>query len=227
VGVYVATLTTAILASFSGLSPLRVGLATMACALMGLLGARGYHLLVYAPTYVRQRSFSALWDSRSGGLGVFGALVTIVPASFVTADWLGIPPAVLWDHMGGGVLASGFWVRLGCVFNGCCGGRPSSIPLSVVLHDTHGVRKQRLPVQFLEMAWWVVGLVGFLMLWPSEHLPGSLALAVLAWYGVGRFFLEPLRECPDIVFGRVRINQVIAALITLTAGCALIVRGWA
>jgi hypothetical protein len=56
--------------------------------------------------------------------------------------------------------------------------------------------------------------------------PGSYALAVLAWYGSGRFVLEPLRERPDVVFGRVRINRVVAALLALGAGGALFVRGW-
>jgi phosphatidylglycerol:prolipoprotein diacylglycerol transferase len=65
------------------------------------------------------------------------------------------------------------------------------------------------------------------MLWPSALPPGSYALAVLAWYGVGRFFLEPLRERPDIMFGQVRINQVVAALLALAAGGALLIRGWA
>jgi prolipoprotein diacylglyceryltransferase len=227
VGIYVGTLTTAVLASSSGLSPLRIGLATMPCALVGLIGARLYHLLVHAPAYMRQRSVSALWDRSGGGFSVFGALAAVVPASFVTAAWLDIPAVILWDHMGVGVLAGGFWIRLGCVFNGCCAGRASSAPLSVSLHDTRGVRRPRLPLQFLEMAWWLVGLVAFLMLWPSALPPGSYALAVLAWYGVGRFFLEPLRERPDIVFGQVRINQVVAALLALGAGCALIMRGWA
>jgi phosphatidylglycerol:prolipoprotein diacylglycerol transferase len=226
VGIYVGILTTATLASSSGLSPLHVGLAAMACALAGVIGARAYHLLVYAPVYIGQRSVSALWDSRRGGMGVFGALITFVPASLVAAGWLEIPAAFLWDHMGAGVLAGGFWVRLGCVFNGCCAGRTSNSPLSVTLHDTHGVKKSRLPVQFLEMAWWLVGLVAFLLLWPSALRPGSYALAVLAWYGIGRFFLEPLRESPDIIFGHIRINQVVAALIALVAGGALIVRDW-
>jgi phosphatidylglycerol:prolipoprotein diacylglycerol transferase len=225
VGIYVGTVTTATLAGASGLSPLRIGLATMSCALVGLIGARVYHLLVHAPAYMKQRSLGALWDRSGGGFSVFGALAAVVPASFVAAAWLDIPAIVLWDHMGVGVLAGGFWIRLGCVFNGCCGGRASSAPLSVSLHDTRGVRMPRLPVQFLEMAWWLVGLVAFLMLWPSALPPGSYALAVLAWYGVGRFFLEPLREQPDIVFGRVRINQVVAALLALGAGCALILRG--
>ena len=89
---------------------------------------------------------------------MFGALITLVPASLVAASWLDIPAAVLWDHMAGGVLAGGFWIRLGCVFNGCCIGRESGGPMSVRLHDIHGARKPRVPVQFLEMAWWLIGL---------------------------------------------------------------------
>lgn len=225
VGIYIGTLTTAALASAAGLSPLRIGLASMSCALAGLIGARLYYLLVHAPAYVRQRSLGALWDRNAGGCSLFGALAIFVPAAFVAAAWLDIPAAVLGDLMGAGVLAGGFWARLGCVFNGCCAGRASNSPLGICLHDTRGVRKPRVPVQFMEMAWWLIGLAGFLLLWPGALRPGSYALAVLAWYGVGRFFLEPLRERPDIVFGQVPINRVVAALLALACGGALIIRG--
>jgi phosphatidylglycerol:prolipoprotein diacylglycerol transferase len=227
VGFYVGTLATAALASFSGLSPLRTGLATISCALVGLIGARVYYLLVHAPNYLFHHSLSALWNSKHGGASGFGALLTFVPAFFAAAAWLDVPPTILGDHVAVGVLTGSFWIRLGCVFNGCCAGRPSRTPLSVRLHDTRGVRKPRLPVQFLEMAWWLTGLVAFLMLWPGALPPGSYALAVLVWYGVGRFILEPLRERPDIVFGQVRINQIVAALLALAAGGALMIRGWA
>jgi phosphatidylglycerol---prolipoprotein diacylglyceryl transferase len=226
VGIYVGTVATAMLASSSGLSPSRVGFAAMASALGGIIGARLYHLLVHAPSYMKQKSMDAIWDLGRGGGSVFGALITFIPASFVAAAWLDIPTAVLWDHMGVGVLAGGFWIRLGCVFNGCCVGRAWSGQFSMRLHDTHGVTKLRVPVQFLEMAWWLVGLLAFLLIWPNALRLGSYALAVLAWYGVGRFFLEPLREYPDLVFDRIRINLVVAAVLALGAGCALIVRDW-
>jgi phosphatidylglycerol:prolipoprotein diacylglycerol transferase len=227
VGICVGTLATAALASASGLSPLRIGLAAMSCALVGMIGARAYYLLVHAPNYLFHRSLSALWNWKHGGASGFGALLTFVPAFFAAAAWIDVPPTILGDHMAVGVLTAGFWIRLGCVFNGCCVGRPSNATLSVRLHDTRGVSTPRLPVQFLEMAWWLIGLALFLMLWRSALPPGSYALAVLAWYGVGRFFLEPLRERPAIVFGRVRINQVVAALLALAAGGALMIRGWA
>ena len=226
VGFYVGTLATAALASSSGFSPLAVGLSAMACGLAGLIGARGYFLVVHAPYYLRRGSLGALWDSREGGWSVFGGLITFVPASFAAAAWLAMPAPIFWDLLAVGVLAGGFWIRLGCVFNGCCGGRETKGRLSVCLHDTHGVRKPRIPVQFLEMAWWFIGLLGFLLLWTRALQPGSYALAVLAWYGAGRFFLEPLREQSDVVFGRVRIDQAIAALLAVATGGALIVRSW-
>src|ERR1700730_17530894 len=47
------------------------------------------------------------------------------------------------------------------------------------------------------------------------------------WYGLGRFFLEPLREAPDIVAGGLRINQWVAAALVLGAGGALLARTFA
>jgi phosphatidylglycerol---prolipoprotein diacylglyceryl transferase len=226
VGIYVGSLTAGALAASSGLSPLGVGLGTATCALAGIFGARAYHLLVNAPHYVRQRSWRMLLDGSRGGMNVMGALLTVMPASVAVAWLLGLPAPVAWDHMGGGVLAGGFWVRLGCVFNGCCVGRETRGWLGVWLHDARGVRKRRLPVQFMEMGWWLLGATVFLAAWSPRLPPGSYALGVLAWYGVGRFFLEPLREHSDRVLG-VRVDRVVAGLLAVSAGGAILLRGLA
>jgi len=172
VGVYLGILVIAAIAHSSGIPPLGVALGSLALAIIGLAGARVYHLLA-------------------------------------------------------GILAGGFWVRLGCAFNGCCGGRETRGWCGVCLHDTRGVRRRRVPVQFLEMAWWLLGGIGFVWLWPQSFPPGNYALGVLAWYGLGRFFLEPLREAPDLIAGRVRINQCVAAALVLGAGGALLARAFA
>ena len=222
VGIYVGTLASAALAQSVGQSPLRVGLAAMGSALVGLIGARLYHVLIHAHYFFSAESRHLLWDVRRGGWGIFGALLTFVPASFGAAWLLDDSAAALWDYMSGGVLAGGFWIRLGCVFNGCCVGRETPGILGVRLHDIHGTCKPRIPVQFFEMAWWLLGGAAFLTLWPTPLPPGSYALGVLAWYGAGRFFLEPMREDPEVVFGRIRINQLVAALLAIGAGAALL-----
>lgn len=225
VGLYIGSIATAVLAQRSGIPPLGIGLGAMSCALAGLIGARVYHLLVAEPR-IFVRSPGAVWDSTGGGWSVLGALLTFVPATFLVARLLHLPAAVLWDHLGAGILAGGFWIRLGCVFNGCCGGRETQGRLGVVLHDVHGVRKRRIPVQFLEMAWWLAGSLAFLALWRKGFPEGSYGLGTLAWYGTGRFFLEPLRERPVFIAGGLRINQIAAGALALGAGAALGLRAW-
>ena len=224
VGIYVGSLVSAALAESVGRSPLPVGLAAMSSALFGLVGARVYYLLLNARDFLRPGSRHLIWDTRRGGWGVFGALLTFVPASYASAWVVGESALTLWDFMSGGVLAGGFWIRLGCVFNGCCVGRPSEGFLRVRLHDVHGHYKSRVPVQFLEMIWWLVGGALFVMLWPTPLPPGNYAVGVLAWYGAGRVFLEPLREEVEIVFGRIPINQLIAAALAIVGGGLLLVR---
>jgi phosphatidylglycerol:prolipoprotein diacylglycerol transferase len=226
VGLYMGTLACGALAQHSGLSPLRVGLGALSCALVGLFGARVYHLLVHACHYRGEAGKKALWDGRRGGWSVFGALLTLVPATFIVACLLSMSAATFWDHLGAGILAGGFWVRLGCVFNGCCVGRETQSPLGVHLHDVHCIRRKRVPVQFMEMVWWLLGGVLFLILWPRGYPSGSYALGVLAWYGLGRFFLEPLRERPDVIMGKWRINQLVAGVLAIGAGGALVLRLW-
>jgi prolipoprotein diacylglyceryltransferase len=223
-GVCLAIFVIAALAQSSGFPPLRVGLGALALALIGLAGARVYHLLVYHAHYFGKHARQSAWNFGDGGGSLFGAFFAIAPCSFVVARLLHIPAAVFWDFLGAGILAGAFWLRLGCAFNGCCGGRETHGWCGLWLHDTRGLRRRRIPVQFLEMAWWLLGGIGFIWLWPRSFPPGNYALGVLAWYGLGRFFLEPLREAPDLVAGRLRINQCLAAALVLGAGGALVAR---
>jgi prolipoprotein diacylglyceryltransferase len=221
-GICAGSLTAAALAQSSGRSPLRVGLAAMTCALCGLVGARVYYVLVHASQYLRAGSHRPLWDAERGGWSVFGALITFVPAAFAVARLTSLSVLELFDFMSGGVLAGGPLIRLGCVFNGCCAGRPTDAWFGVRLHDVRGRRETRIPVQFVEIGWWLIGGVLFLAVWPAPFAPGSYALAVLAWYGTGRSLLEPMRDAPATVLGRLRVDQLVALVLALAAAVTLI-----
>ena len=221
IGIYSGILVSAALAERSGIPPLRMGAGALACAISGLFGARIYHLIVFAPHYLQGRSWTAAWDPRRGGWSVFGALLPIAPLSFLVAAALRIPPAVFWDHMIAGIVVGAIWVRFGCICNGCCGGRETQGWLGWRAHDVHGVSTRRIPVQSLEIGWWLLALGGLFFLWGRPFPPGTVrpGWSGLVWFGA--FLLEPLRQTPDLVFGRVRINQVVAACLAIAAGGGL------
>jgi phosphatidylglycerol:prolipoprotein diacylglycerol transferase len=224
VGIYSGILLSAAVAERSGISPLLMGLGCLPIAILGLLGARVYHLAVFSRNYPKHRFWAEAWNPQRGGGSVWGALV-VVPFSWWVASSLEIPPAVFWDHMSVGIAFGGAWIRFGCVCNGCCGGKESRGWCALRQHDTQGIYKRRMPVQWIEIGWWLLAGVGLIGLWPARFPPGCYALGVLTWYGVGRCWLEPLREAPDRVYGRVRVNQVVAALLAMVAGGGLLLTG--
>lgn len=217
VGLYSAILLSAAVAERSGIPPLRFGTGCLLIAILGLIGARVYHLAVFFRSYPKDRFWAEAWNPKRGGWSVFGALI-VVPFSGWVAALLGIPAALFWDHMSIGIVVGGALIRFGCVCNGCCDGKESQGWFALRQHDTQGMYKRRIPVQWLEIGWWLLAGVGLIGLWPARFPPGSYALAVVTWYGLGRFWLEPLREAPDRVYGRVRVNQVVAGLLAIIAG---------
>ncbi len=224
VGLYVGVVASAILAASAGLPPLAYGLCSALVGLAGVVGSRVFFVVRDAINRNAPVAVAKVFDGRWGGGSLFGSLLTVVPAAFAAAWWLGISMARYADFAAFGILAGGGLVRLGCVFNGCCAGRETRGWLGVWLYDVHGVWKRRVPVQYLEMGWWVLGAAGFLLLWPVQYPPGSYGLGMLIWYGAARFFLERERELSDRVWGRFRLHCVIAAALVVVSGMLLLLR---
>jgi phosphatidylglycerol:prolipoprotein diacylglycerol transferase len=198
-----------------------VGLACLACALVAMTGARAYHVAANWPSY-RGLGFGRIArDTERGGLSLFGGLV-IVPLTLARDTLFGIPVATLWDHMAIGIALGGAWIRFGCIRNGCCVGRPSASWFALRQHDVRGVSAGRIPVQWMEIGWWLAAALGWFALRPLHFSPGTYALGVLGWYGFGRFWLDPLRERRDLVRNRVRADRVVAAMLAIGAGALLI-----
>ncbi len=224
-GIYFGTLTCAAVAERNGIDPMPMALTTMGCALAGLVGARLFHVMLFARRYPG-RFFQSAWNTSLGGAGLFGGLLAIVLLSPVAARILRLPFGIFWDYLLISMVVGAIWTRLGCFCNGCCGGRETSARFAFCWHDHRGERKKRIPVQLLEIGW--IALAGGMLiyLFDKPHAGGVLALGSFAWYSAGRFFLEPLREEPDIAFS-IRVNQVIAAIVSLIAGSWLLILQYA
>ena len=82
-----------------------------------------------------------------------------------------------------------------------------------IVEGTLGVH----PTFFYESVWNLIGfLVVVFLVKNRRKFDGQLFLTYIAWYGVGRFFIEGLRT-DSIGFGDIRISQVLAGLSALAA----------
>ena len=149
-GIYLGTLTYAAGGERNGIDPIPMALATVGCAMAGLIGARLFHLMLFARRVPEGDSFKAL-GTVLGGAGLFGGLVVIVLLSPLAARILRLPFGMFWDYLLISMVVGALWTRLGCFCNGCCGGRETSKPFAFRWHNHRGERKKRIPVQLLEI----------------------------------------------------------------------------
>jgi phosphatidylglycerol:prolipoprotein diacylglycerol transferase len=145
---------------------------------------------------------------------MYGGLVA-VPVSVLLLAILHIPFWAFWDVATFTMLTGMIFARVGCLLNGCCGGRPTDSRFGMVLANHDGVRARRVPTQVLEatLAVILLGLAAILAASPAP--PGSVFTGSLGLYAVVRLFLQPLREHQSRVAGVPALRAASAVLLAL------------
>ena len=174
-----------------GLDAFRVWLATLMLFSVALLGARLLFVITHWSWY--QRDLSRIFDRRQGGAAQYGGLLVAVPISWPLLRVVGVPFGAFWDVAIQTILVAMIFTRVGCLLNGCCAGRPSTI-LGVHLPNHHGVWQRRVPTQILEGLFASVLLIVAIVTWPLLPFSGGLFLLVTGLYATGRVPLESARE---------------------------------
>ncbi len=84
--------------------------------------------------------------------------------------------------------------RIGCLLNGCCYGKPTSLPWGITYPVSTGIIGARHPTQIYEL---ILDLVLFGLLWwkrDSFELEGTIFWLFVMGYGLIRFTVEFYRE---------------------------------
>ena len=170
----------------------RATLAMLILIVPALAGARLLFVLTHWPHYRLEPS--RIWRRSEGGAALFGGLLLALAVSPAVLAWLGLPFAAFWDAATFTMLVGMIFTRVGCLLNGCCGGRRTEHRLGLFLPDHHGRWERRYPVQLLELATAVCLLAGAVAILLSPHFAGAIFLFALVGYGCARFVLDPLRE---------------------------------
>ena len=77
------------------------------------------------------------------------------------------------------------------------------------------------PTFLYESLWNLVGFVGLHFLSKKRRYDGQIALSYVAWYGLGRTFIEGLRM-DSLYIGSFRVSQLVAAVTCFVAVAVLI-----
>ncbi len=210
VGLVVGVVASNFAAHVAGLDAFRAYIATIALIIPSLIGARLLHVAAHWKVYRLDRA--RIWDLREGGMAQYGGLVLGVPLSVPLLNALNLPFGAFWDISSFTMLVGMIFTRIGCLLNGCCSGRPSTIRGSMYLPNHMGVWENRIPTQLLEAGLAIVLLSSSVVIWQRLPFPGALFLFVTAGYASGRLVLESSRELADTK-RRFTIHHAISLLI--------------
>jgi prolipoprotein diacylglyceryltransferase len=177
----------------AGLDAFHVWIATMTLFAAALAGARLLYVAIEWHRYRRRPR--RIFDPNQGGAAQYGGLLVAVPLSWPLLAALGVPYGGFWDVAAITILVAMTFTRVGCLLNGCCAGRPVRT-FGLMLPNTRGEWRRRVPAPILEIALAVALLMLGLRARPLLPAPGALFLLVAGGYAVGRLALETLREHP-------------------------------
>ena len=183
-----------------------------------ILCARAYYCIFSWPQY-RDNPISMLyiWE---GGLAIYGGVLGAIAGVLVYCKWKKISVGAVLDVVALGFLIGQAMGRWGNFFNREAFGAETECFLRMGLYNTVTQTFEYHHPTFLYESLW--NLAGFVMLhFASKHrrYDGQIALGYVAWYGLGRAWIEGLRT-DSLYIGStgIRVSQLLAA-----ASCAVAV----
>ena len=191
----------------------------------GIIGARLYYVIFYpGDMYIRDPML--IFNIRSGGLAIYGGIIGGLLGGVLTAKICKLKiPAVLDIASLGFLIGQGIG-RWGNFINQEAFGRETDLPWGMVSEGTRAVVNGPVhPCFFYESIWC---LLGFALLHifcrKFRRYDGQVFLLYVAWYGVGRFFIEGLRTDSLLTpFASLRVSQLVAAATVLVSVVLLLV----
>lgn len=212
------------------------------CLVLGVIGARLYHVLTPSPSMAAVginspmdyfRNPYQLINLRNGGLGIYGGIAggALGLALFARRNRI---PMLGWADLSVIALSLGQAIgRWGNFFNQELYGRPTTLPWAVAIDPNHRLPAYAdfatfHPAFLYESLWNLLTFVLLLTLarrYAQRLLPGDLTAVYLIAYAIGRTLLEMVRlDSRTVTLGSFDLPIAIATLVSLVI--AVVMAGW-
>ncbi len=190
---------------------------------VGVLGARLFY--VFTADGFKLSDWYRIWD---GGLAIYGGIIGGALAVVAMCLIKKMRILRLMDCTAPAVMIAQSLGRWGNFCNGEAFGAPYKGLFRMGLsHSADGSGAFYVHPTFLyESMWNLIGFILINLLYKKKKFDGQITLMYLGWYGLGRFFIELLRQDSlDITFGSqsLRISSVIGFLCFVVCTVLIIV----
>ena len=189
-----------------------------------ILCARLYYCVFTWETYADNPiSILYIWQ---GGLAIYGGVLGAIVGVAVFCHFKKIKLPALLDLVALGFLIGQSIGRWGNFFNREAFGAATESFFRMGLYNTvTGAWEYYHPTFLYESLWNAVGFAGLHFLSKKRKYDGQIALGYVAWYGLGRAFIEGLRV-DSLYWGPFRVSQVLAAVSCLAAVTVLMIQAF-
>ncbi|MCI9403795.1 MAG: prolipoprotein diacylglyceryl transferase [Oscillospiraceae bacterium] len=197
-----------------------------------IIGARLYYIIFYLDLYRNSDgglNFSQMVRIWDGGLAIYGAIITAILVALIFCKAKKIRFLALADLGSFGLLIGQLIGRWGNFVNVEAYGAPTDLPWRMGIYDTvNGVYQymEVHPTFLYESLWNLAGLL-LLALVVAKHrkFDGQIFLGYVAWYGLGRAWIEGLRTDSLYFFSTgLRVSQILAIVSCAAAVVILFVQ---
>lgn len=194
---------------------------------IAIIGARLYYILFDLEPYLADPI--QIFNTRSGGLAIYGGLIAAVIVLIVYTRHNFIDPWLFLDVVAPGVMLGQAMGRWGNFTNHEAYGGETTRQFLENLHLSQFIINNmyidgafRQPTFFYESMWSLLGLILILIIRKKVAVKrGELFLGYVTWYSFGRFFVEGMRTDSLYFFGELRVSQVLS-LVLFVGGIALL-----
>lgn len=194
---------------------------------IAIIGARLYYILFDLEPYLADPI--QIFNTRSGGLAIYGGLIAAVIVLIVYTRHNFIDPWLFLDVVAPGVMLGQAMGRWGNFTNHEAYGGETTRQFLENLHLPQFIINNmyidgafRQPTFFYESMWSLLGLILILIIRKKVAVKrGELFLGYVTLYSFGRFFVEGMRTDSLYFFGELRVSQVLS-LVLFVGGIALL-----
>jgi phosphatidylglycerol:prolipoprotein diacylglycerol transferase len=188
--------------------------------IFGVIGARVYYVLFSLDSYITGHFFDdllsmiAIWN---GGLAIYGAIIGGGIAAALVARHKKMNILQITDFLSPGVMMAQAIGRWGNFMNAEAHGGETSLPWRMGILEYDGWHYYH-PTFLYESLWNFIGffIIHFVFVKKYKKFNGEIFYLYVAWYGLGRMFIESLRT-DSLYIGSIRVSQLLGFLALLVS----------